>query len=252
MKKYLVEALKIQNDIGIKDSFDFIIGREFEIRSSKKDNSIKSNNITTDTKKQIQSNYNKSEVLKLSSIADIVNAVSNFNGCELKRTANKDVIFDGNIKGKIMLIGEAPGEEEDESGIPFCGKSGKLLTKALSCINLRREDNLFITNTVFWRPPDNRKPTKAEIELCRPFIDSMIDILNPNIIISCGSVATKMLLDSDQNISSMMGSFFDYNNNKNIIKVFPIFHPSYLVRNPIAKKQVWSALLKLKNLTDSL
>jgi DNA polymerase len=178
------------------------------------------------------------------SVEKIFDEIRNFNECILKKSANNTVCGDGNmINPDVVLIGEAPGEEEDLAGVPFCGKSGKLLEKALSLIGLNRKLNLFITNSVFWRPPNNRKPTTNEINLCKPFVLRMISVLQPKLVILCGSTAHSVIFNNDDKMSDLVGKMIDLNN----IKFTTVYHPSYLIRNPIAKKNMWDNLLVIKN-----
>lgn len=122
-------------------------------------------------------------------LEDLRNSLMNFNGCGLKKLATNTVFSDGNPRSPIMFIGEAPGSNEDFQGIPFCGESGKLLDNILASINISRKDNAYITNTVFWRPPANRQPTQEEIDICRPFIEKHIALINPKLIVLIGNVA---------------------------------------------------------------
>ncbi len=174
--------------------------------------------------------------------------VNSFNGCELKTTAKNTVFGDGNPKSQIMLIGEAPGANEDAEGIPFCGQSGRLLDNILSSIGLNRQ-KVYITNTVFWRPPNNRRPTSEEIAICRPFVEKHISLVLPKLIILVGSTAVEALLQSNIPITKLRGHYFDYTNDhlQYSIKSTAIFHPSYLLRQPSQKKLMWFDVLKIKN-----
>lgn len=183
------------------------------------------------------------------SLNQLKQEVVNFNGCKLKNYAKNTVFGDGVSNAEIMLIGEAPGEQEDIKGVPFCGKSGMLLEEALKAINLSRHKNFYITNTVFWRPPGNRKPEEEELSICRPFVEKHIALIKPKLLILVGSVAASALLNNTESMSKLRqnddlfytNSYLDYK-----IKVFAIFHPSYLLRNPISKKQTWFDLLKIE------
>lgn len=161
--------------------------------------------------------------------------------CPLKRTARNTVIYDGDIKAKVMLIGEAPGYDEDVQGKPFVGKSGILLNKMLASINLKRED-IFITNTVFWRPPGNRTPSQDEISLCLPFVKRLIKLVAPKVIMLLGSVATHAILETMQPISKLRGRETEFMG----IKTIPTYHPAYLLRNPSQKKSAYNDLLLLE------
>lgn len=165
--------------------------------------------------------------------------------CPLKRTARNTVICDGNISAKVMLIGEAPGYDEDVQGKPFVGQSGILLNKMLASIDLKR-DEVFITNTVFWRPPGNRNPAQDEISLCLPFVKRLIKLVHPCVIMLLGSVATHAILDTMQPISKLRGRVTDFMG----IKTIPTYHPAYLLRNPSQKKQAYEDLLLLKKILN--
>ena len=175
-------------------------------------------------------------------------AVENFDGLSIKKTANNTVFSDGNPEAKIMAIGEAPGASEDEQGIPFCGMSGQLLDQVFASINLTRKENLYITNSLFWRPPGNRKPTAEENAVCLPFLEKHIALINPKLILLVGSTAASALLNSTETISRLRTQFYKYKNNylEEPIDTAVIFHPSYLLRQPLQKKTVWFDLLKIK------
>lgn len=185
---------------------------------------------------------------KASTIEELKEAVANFHGCSLKKTATNTVFADGNPASRIMLIGEAPGAEEDKKGIPFCGASGKLLDAMLSHISLTRAEGFYITNTIFWRPPGNRQPTTEEIEICRPFVEKHIALVDPRIIVLVGGTATKAMLHESRGITKLRGQVFDYMNPllERSIPTHVIYHPSFLLRQPLAKRQAWADLIQLK------
>lgn len=175
-------------------------------------------------------------------------ALENFEGLSIIKTATNLVFADGNPKADVMAIGEAPGANEDEEGIPFCGASGKLLDQILSSIDLTRNDNLYITNSVFWRPPGNRKPTDEENAVCLPFVEKHIALIKPKLILLVGATSASALLNSSETISRLRTKFYQYN-NQYLTEPLPaavIFHPSYLLRQPLQKKTVWFDLLKIK------
>jgi len=175
-------------------------------------------------------------------------AVENFDGCSIKRTANKTVFSDGNPAARIMLIGEAPGAQEDVQGIPFCGPSGALLDKMLASIGLSRAENAYITNTVFWRPPGNRQPNPEETAICRPFVEKHVALMNPALLILVGGTATKAVLGTETGITKLRGKFYAYKNDymPAEVPVGVIYHPSYLLRQPATKRQAWHDLLMIK------
>lgn len=194
-------------------------------------------------------------VTEARSLADAANdlaaleaAVRGFNGCALKKTATNTVFAEGVPESRIMFIGEAPGAEEDRAGVPFCGPSGKLLDTMLSFIGLNRKVNFYITNTLYWRPPGNRQPSPEELEICKPFVEKHIALVNPKILILVGGTATKSVLNESRGITKIRGQVFSYKNDymDAPVPVHVIYHPSYLLRQPLAKKQCWADLLAMK------
>ncbi len=175
-------------------------------------------------------------------------AVRIFNGCSLKKTASNTVFAQGVAASRLMFIGEAPGAEEDRSGVPFCGPSGQLLDKMLSFIGLSRAENFYITNCLFWRPPGNRQPSADELAICLPLVEKHIALINPKIMVLVGGTATSAILNDTRGITRLRGQVFSYKNDymAEAVPVHVIYHPSYLLRQPLAKKQVWADLLALK------
>lgn len=163
----------------------------------------------------------------------------------LKRTA-LSTVFSTNARSDIMLIGEAPGEEEDKQGLPFVGKSGQLLMQIFKSIGLER-DNLYITNLVPWRPPANRTPTHEEMDFFLPVLRRHIELKKPRLIILLGGVVTKALISKDTAISKVRGQFIDLTINQTQVKLMPTFHPSYLLRSPLMKKLAWEDMCKLRS-----
>ena len=154
------------------------------------------------------------------------------------------VFSDGNPKSKIMLIGEAPGNQEDLEGKPFVGKSGKLLDKILEFININRE-NCYIINILPWRPPGNRNPTTKEIRQCLPFVKKHIELVKPDILVLVGSISAKSILDTDLGITKLRGEWHTYKDKKLEIPSLPIFHPAYLLRRPTSKSLLMKDILLL-------
>ncbi|MBL0318553.1 MAG: uracil-DNA glycosylase [Alphaproteobacteria bacterium] len=188
-------------------------------------------------------------VEKASSIDELKASLLAFDGCSLKKTATNTVFSDGVPSAKIMLVGEAPGADEDQQGIPFCGVSGKLLDKMLESIGLSRKTNIYISNTLFWRPPGNRNPSADELSICEPFVQKHIALVKPSLLILSGSVATKTLLNTPQGITKLRGKFYEYSNPylEKPIKTAILFHPSYLLRQPSQKREAWQDLLMIKH-----
>ncbi len=175
-------------------------------------------------------------------------ALESFRGLSLKRTATQIVFSDGNPAARIMLVGEAPGADEDRLGRPFVGVSGQLLDRMLGSIGLSRESNIYISNVINWRPPGNRSPSEAEIALSLPFIQRHIELVNPAVLIFAGGVAAKALMNTSVGITRLRGKWAEHTSDglKKPIPALPIFHPAYLLRSPQEKRLAWADLLKLK------
>jgi len=172
-----------------------------------------------------------------------------FEGCPLKRTAMNLVFSDGNPEAGIMLVGEAPGEEEDRQGLPFVGASGKLLDRMLAAIGLDRS-TVYISNVLFWRPPGNRSPTDAEIAACLSFAERHIALVQPKVLVLLGGVAAKSLLRTKEGITRIRGRWTEYTPQigragMTPIRCLPTYHPAYLLRQPAAKRQAWADMLLL-------
>ena len=168
--------------------------------------------------------------------------------CELKLKAKNFVFYDGVLTSDIMIIGEAPGYEEDKIGKPFVGTAGKKLDEMINAIGLDRKNNVYITNIIPWRPPDNRTPTDNEINFFLPYVEEHISIIKPKILLLFGSVASKSILNLNEGITKNHGKWFNYKNPFLKKKIFTtcIFHPSYLLRSPDKKKIAWEDLKKVK------
>lgn len=193
---------------------------------------------------QERSEMNVSEYQTLEELRE---ALSVFEGCPLKKTATNLVFADGNPKASVMLIGEAPGADEDRQGVPFVGVSGQLLDRMLATIGLDRT-SVYITNIVPWRPPGNRQPTPQEIAVCKPFVEKHIALVQPKILILVGGVAMKTLFDTNQGIMSYRGTWRSYTSSylKEPIKAIATYHPSFLLRSPGQKAQSWQDMLMIK------
>ncbi|KAB0679922.1 uracil-DNA glycosylase [Aureimonas leprariae] len=175
-------------------------------------------------------------------------ALAGFGGCNLRLTAKSLVFGDGNPRASVMLIGEAPGREEDISGVPFVGRSGQLLNRMLAAIGIARED-VWVTNTVPWRPPGNRPPTPAETEICLPFVARQIELVRPQVLVCFGSPATKAILQAEDGILRLRGHWLGYSfglEADQTIPAMPMLHPAYLLRQPAQKRLAWRDLLALK------
>jgi len=206
----------------------------------------------TNTEKSAKS-LARSIASSASNLEELKKLLMDFDDCSLKKLANNTVFADGNPHSSIMLIGEAPGSSEDLEGIPFCGESGKLLDNVLSSINISRKHNAYITNTVFWRPPANRQPTEEEIDICKPFVEKHIALINPKLIILIGNVATTSLLGKNAGISKIRQEYYLYSNEylSQPIQTTALFHPAYLLRQPMQKKTTWYDLIKIQEFIDA-
>jgi uracil-DNA glycosylase len=184
-------------------------------------------------------------------LEDLKTAIESFDGCGLKNTAQTTVFSDGYPEAHIMLIGEAPGRNEDRQGKPFVGQAGQLLDRMFGAIDLSRtaeapDQAVYITNILPWRPPGNRNPSPEEIALCQPFIERHIELKKPKLIVALGGVSAKHLLDTSTGIMRLRGHWAEILIGDQAIPLLPMFHPAYLLRQPGQKKYAWADLQKLK------
>lgn len=168
-----------------------------------------------------------------------------FDGCALKATASQLVFADGNPKARVMLVGEAPGRDEDIEGLPFVGRSGKLLDRMLAAIGLDRT-SVYIANIVPWRPPGNRTPTPQESQICLPFILRQIELADPDILVCLGGPSAQTLLGIKEGITKTRGRWFTFDTGKREIRAMPTFHPAFLLRSPLQKRFAWRDFLAIK------
>lgn len=178
-------------------------------------------------------------------LAALKAAVESFDGCNLKFTARSTVFADGNPQARIMLIGEAPGRDEDEQGLPFVGRSGQLLDKMLAAIGLDRT-SVYITNVLPWRPPGNRTPTSAETDICLPFVERHIELAAPDLLVFVGGSSAKTMLRTTTGIMSLRGKWQQVTIGERDIPAMPCLHPAYLLRTPNHKALAWRDLLAIK------
>jgi len=189
----------------------------------------------------------RQEVAACQTLAELQQVMTNFNGCDLKKGATHLVFADGNPQASLMLIGEAPGAEEDKQGLPFVGLSGQLLDRMLATIGLDRR-SLYIANIIPWRPPGNRQPTATEIAMCLPFVEKHIALVAPQLLVFLGGVAAKTLLQTTEGIVRLRGRWQSYTNSylSQPIPALATFHPAYLLRSPAQKAMVWQDLLQVQ------
>jgi DNA polymerase len=187
-------------------------------------------------------------------LAELEAAVRAFEGCALKRTAKNTVFADGTPGAPVMIVGEAPGADEDRLGKPFVGVSGQLMDRMMAAIGLTRDGGFYITNILFWRPPGNRTPTVAEQAMCLAFTRRHIELARPKVLILAGGTSVKAVLDTTEGITRMRGKWVGYRlGDGTELPTMPTFHPAYLLRTPASKRLSWLDLLavdkKLKELT---
>jgi DNA polymerase len=186
------------------------------------------------------------------SIAALEAAIRSFDGCALKQTAMSTVVYDGAPDAPLLVIGEAPGGEEDRLGKPFVGPAGQMLDKMLAAIGLDRS-RVCITNMVFWRPPGNRKPTDAELALCLPFVERFLFLMNPKVVLLAGGTPAQTLLGRTDGITKLRGRWFDWTDSRGAtIPMLPSYHPSYLLRSPGQKRDAWRDFLILADRLETL
>ena len=182
----------------------------------------------------------------VSTLDEIRKELGDCKRCKLHRTRRTIVFGEGNERAKLMLIGEGPGFDEDLQGRPFVGKAGQLLTKILQSISLQREE-VYITNIVKCRPPQNRNPEPDEIRNCNPFLMKQISVMQPKIICALGSFSAQTLLQTDTKITALRGKLYDLGG----IRVVPTYHPAFLLRNPERKREVWEDMKKIAELMQT-
>ena len=176
-------------------------------------------------------------------------ALAAFESCALKKTATQIVFADGNPRARVMLVGEAPGRDEDIQGLPFVGRSGQLLDRMLAAIGLDRT-SVYIANVVPWRPPGNRTPTPQETAACRPFISRQIELADPDFLVCLGAPAAAELMNNTQGILKFRGQWRDFDTGTRTIRAMATLHPAYLLRQPLQKRLAWRDFLLLKEALD--
>ena len=188
---------------------------------------------------------------KAEKLEKLKKSISNIKNCELKKSATNIVFADGNPKAKIMLIGEGPGSNEDQEGLPFVGRAGALLDKMLASIDLNRK-NVYITNVVNYRPPENRRPTEEEITKYLPYLKKHIEIINPKILVLLGSTALNALVGNEVVISKARGQWIEKQFGECKTSVIVTFHPAFLMRQPAQKKMAWIDLKMIREKKSKL
>jgi uracil-DNA glycosylase family 4 len=182
---------------------------------------------------------------KAATLDDLRAILERFEGCALRATAKRLVFADGDPQARLMFVGEAPGRDEDIEGLPFVGRSGKLLDLMLKAIGLDRT-KVYIANIIPWRPPGNRDPSLHETSICLPFIQRQIELVGPQILVCLGKPSTAALLGITDGIRKTRGRWLSYRNGANEIRAMPTFHPAYLLRSPLEKRFAWKDFLAIK------
>jgi DNA polymerase len=187
-------------------------------------------------------------------LAELQAAVERFELCPLKGTARNTVFADGVPTARVLLIGEAPGKDEDEKGKPFVGRAGQMLDKMLASIGLDRRENVFISNTIYWRPPGNRDPTPGETAVCLPFVERLITLMQPELLLLIGGVAAKTLLQRSEGVTKLRGKALTFERPElsGPINAMVMLHPAYLLRRPQEKRLAWADLLLAAAKLDAL
>lgn len=242
-KNNLITSLSEQKELFGDELFTAIefpdISKDEELKFNKKQDD--KNNMVVDNK------INTSDLDAYNSLDELFDNIHNCQKCILGSTRTKFVFGVGNPDADLMLIGEAPGADEDAQGIPFVGRAGKLLTDILKAINFERED-VYIANILKCRPPNNRDPLQSERDLCKPYLYKQIELIKPKIILCLGKVASNVLLNSNESLTRLRSQVHDFNG----IKLMVTFHPAALLRNPHWKRGTWEDVQKVRKLYDEL
>ena len=245
IKNDIIESLKNQKEIFGDDLYSSIklSKPKIEIKTKTDSPLVVANNRRT----KIETNYSISQFQNITTLEQFDDEINTCQKCGLGATRNQFVFGVGNPNADLMLIGEAPGAEEDKHGIPFVGRAGKLLNDILIAIKFNRED-VFITNILKCRPPNNRDPLPEEREVCKPYLYKQIDLIKPKVILCLGKVAANVMLNNNESLTKMRGNIHEING----IKTMVTYHPAALLRNPNWKKPTWEDVQKLRKLYDQL
>ena len=243
IKNQLKVALGVQKEIFGDEFFEQIDIPDLDLYEVKNNNAVVNNTnpIITSGETQIL------ESVDYKNLDELYDNIHDCQKCSLGATRNKFVFGVGNPNADLMLIGEAPGAEEDKQGIPFVGRAGKLLTDILKAINFEREE-VYIANILKCRPPNNRDPLPSEREVCKPYLYKQIELIKPKIILCLGKVASNVLLNKNDSLTKLRGDVHDLNG----IKAMVTYHPAALLRNPHWKKGTWEDVQKVRKLYDEL
>lgn len=242
VKKLIKEALTDQKNVFGDLLFENFVVPETPHSERKTDFKITERKVV-----ETESNLFKEDFQKAATLDKVYELIKDCQKCRLGESRNKFVFGSGNPNADVMLIGEAPGAEEDKQGYPFVGRAGNLLTKVLEAINFSREE-VYIANILKCRPPQNRDPKPDEIETCRPHLNKQMDLIKPKVILCLGKVAANSLLRKSESLASFRGNVYEYNNTK----VMVTYHPAALLRNPQWKRRCWEDVQEFRKLYDNL
>ena len=242
-KTQLKAALSEQKEIFGDELFEKINIPEFNVKEKENNNTVVNKTQKTSSDQEIHI----SDLAKYKSLDELYDNIHECQKCALGATRNKFVFGVGNSDADLMLIGEAPGADEDKQGIPFVGRAGKLLTDILKAINFEREE-VYIANILKCRPPNNRDPLPSEREVCKPYLFRQIELINPKIILCLGKVASNVLLNTNASLTKLRSEIHEIRG----VKVMVTYHPAALLRNPHWKKGTWEDVQKVRKLYDEL
>jgi len=243
IKKQVAEVLKNQQNVFGDDLYEKITFSEIKYESPK----LKVSVVAETSNISLDKNLFNEEFVNSNNLDELYNQIHTCQKCDLGLTRTKFVFGVGNPNADLLLIGEAPGAEEDKQGIPFVGRAGKLLTDILKAINFERED-VYIANILKCRPPNNRDPLPSEREICKPYLFKQIELIKPKIILCLGRIASNVLLNKNESLTKLRSQVFEIDN----IKIMATYHPAALLRNPNWKKGCWEDVQKVRKLYDEL
>lgn len=242
--KLIIESLKDQKEIFGDELFKNI---NFDNLNLQKNHQTIEKSTLQKNEISVHTTINLNEFADINSLDELYNKICNCTKCALSETRNKFVFGSGNSNADVMVIGEAPGADEDKQGLPFVGRAGRLLTDILKAIKFEREE-VYIANILKCRPPNNRNPLPDEMNTCMPHLQKQIQLIKPKVILCLGLVAAKALLNSKLSLTKMRGNIYEINN----IPAMVTYHPAALLRNPNWKRGCWEDVQKFRKLYDEL
>lgn len=243
IKNLVIEAIKDQEKI----FGDFLFEKEIDLQQEEIESPLNTFQVAEKSEEYMDSNLFQEDFEKAESLDELYKKIKDCTKCELAKSRTNFVFGKGNPNADVLLIGEAPGAEEDKQGEPFVGRAGKLLTDILQAINFTREE-VFIANILKSRPPGNRNPLPEEVAACKPYLLKQIDLINPKLILCLGKVAANSLMNNNMSLGEMRGKIFEFNN----IKTMVTYHPAALLRNPNWKRGTWEDVQKFRKIYDEM